>query len=130
MDDTETREPAEGDTYTHERTFTTEEVRLFAEVTGDDQPIHTEPDDRGRLVVQGLLTATLPTKIGGDLQVLASGMEFSFRRRVYTGQRVACEWTNTALEPVEGRERDRIEAEVVCRAEGEVVLTAEIAGLV
>jgi len=127
MDDTE---PAEGDSYTHERTFTREDVRRFAEISGDSQPIHTEPDDRGRLVVQGLLTATLPTKIGGDLEVLASDMDLSFRRPVYTGQRVTCEWTTVAVEPVEGRERDRILADVECRAEGEVVLTAEIAGLV
>ncbi len=123
-------EPTEGDTHTYERTFTREDVRQFAGVTGDDQPIHTEPDEQGRLVVHGLLTATLPTKIGGDLQVLASDMEFSFRRRVYTGQRVVCEWTNTSVEPVEGRERDRIEANVECRAEGKVVLTGEISGLV
>lgn len=127
MDDTE---PTEGDSYTHERTFTREDVRQFGDISGDDQPIHAEPDDRGRLVVQGLLTATLPTKIGGDLEVLASDMDISFRRPVYTGQRVVCEWTNTAVEPVEGRERDRIEADVECRAEGEVVLTAEITGLV
>lgn len=123
-------EPTEGDTYTHERTFTREDVRQFGDISGDDQPIHAEPDDRGRLVVQGLLTATLPTKIGGDLEVLASGMDIAFRRPVYTGQRVVCEWTTTAVEPVEGRERDRIEADVECRAEGEVVLTAEITGLV
>jgi len=122
--------PTEGDSYTHERTFTREDVREFAGLSGDDQPIHTEPDEQGRLVVQGLLTATLPTAIGGDLEVLASGMDISFRRPVYTGQRVRCEWTTTAVEPVEGRERDRIEADVECRVDGAVVLRAEITGLV
>ena len=30
------------------------------------------PDEQGRLVIQGLLTATLPTKIGGDYSVHGS----------------------------------------------------------
>lgn len=45
--------PASGDRFTHERTFTPADVRSFAEISGDRQPIHTEPDEDGRLVVQG-----------------------------------------------------------------------------
>ena len=47
---------------TFERTFTREDVVLFTEVSKDEQ---------GRFAVQGLLTSTLPTKIGGDYNVLA-----------------------------------------------------------
>ncbi|EMA34444.1 MaoC domain-containing protein dehydratase [Halobiforma lacisalsi AJ5] len=67
-----TSPPEAGDVYTYERTVTTAEVRQFGELSGDQQPIHTDPDEEGRLVVQGLLTATLPTAIGGDLEVLAT----------------------------------------------------------
>jgi acyl dehydratase len=82
---------APGTTVTHERTFTPEDVRTFTTVSGDAGDHHVETDDEGRLLVQGLLTATLPTKVGGDLNVLASRMEFDFRRPVYTGEHVVCE---------------------------------------
>jgi len=80
-----------GTVVTHERTFTPDEVRTFTTVSGDEGDHHVETDDEGRLLVQGLLTATLPTKVGGDLNVLASRMEFEFRRPVYTGEHIACE---------------------------------------
>lgn len=112
--------PREGDTHTHERTFTPEDVRRFGELSGDQQSIHTDPNEEGRLVVQGLLTATIPTKIGGDLEFIARTMEYDFRRPVYTGERITCEWTT---ETVEERE-DRYEATgtAVCRNEEDIVV--------
>lgn len=101
----------------------------MAPAEGDSQPIHTDPDEEGRLVVQGLLTATIPTKIGGDLEFIARRMEFEFRRPVYTGQRIVCELT---IESVEERE-DRYDASaaVVCRREGEEpVLRGEVDGVI
>jgi acyl dehydratase len=120
--------PTEGETYTFERTFTTDEVRRFADLSGDTQPRHTEPDSEGRLLVHGLLTATLPTKIGGDLEMLAHTMDLEFRRPVHTGERIRCEWTH---ERVEERADDyAVTAGVVCTNEtGETVLTASIDGL-
>ncbi|WP_126664047.1 MaoC/PaaZ C-terminal domain-containing protein [Haloterrigena salifodinae] len=121
--------PVEGETHTFERTFTTDDVERFAELSRDRQPIHTEPDEDGRLMVHGLLTATLPTKIGGDLEVLARSMDLEFRRPVYTGQRIACMWT---FESVDEREdRYVIGVEVTCeRADDEPVLTGTIEGLI
>ena len=121
--------PTEGDSYTVERTFTTEEVRRFAALSGDDQPRHTDPDADGRLLVQGLLTATLPTAIGGDLEMLAHEMDLEFRRPVYTGEPITCEWTH---ETVEAREdRYAVTADVDCRnADGETVLSATIEGFI
>lgn len=124
-----TNPPVEGDTHIHERTFTPEDVRKFGELSGDQQPIHTDPDEEGRLVVQGLLTATIPTKIGGDLEFLARRMEYDFRRPVYTGETITCEWTT---ESVTERE-DRYEAAgtAVCRNEDEVVvMSGSFEGLV
>ncbi|MEM4780746.1 MAG: MaoC/PaaZ C-terminal domain-containing protein [Halalkalicoccus sp.] len=121
--------PAEGDTRTHERTFTPEDVRRFGELSGDTQPIHTDPDEDGRLIVQGLLTATIPTKIGGDLEFLARTMEYDFRRPVYTGETITCEWETEAVEERE----DRYEASgtAVCRNEDDVVvMTGYFEGLV
>ncbi|ADJ15780.1 MaoC/PaaZ C-terminal domain-containing protein [Halalkalicoccus jeotgali] len=121
--------PREGDTYTHERTFTPEDVRRFGEISGDTQSIHTDPDEEGRLIVQGLLTATIPTKVGGEQEFIARTMEYDFRRPVYTGETITCEWTT---ETVTERE-DRYEASgsAVCRnEEGTVVMSGYFEGIV
>lgn len=123
------RPPQEGDTHTYERTFTTEDVRAFGEVSGDQQAIHTDPDEEGRLVVQGLLTATLPTKIGGDLEVLATRMEYEFHKPVRTGETITCRWEN---ESVTERD-DRYEISVVLSCtneEGVEVLSGETDGII
>lgn len=78
---------------TFERTFTKKDVELFSEISGDEGEHHQTGDEVGRFVVQGLLTATLPTKIGGDYNVLARSMHFEFLRPVYTGDTVRCEAT-------------------------------------
>jgi len=54
-----------GQTFTWSRTYTAEEVRTFSQISGDKGEHHILPDEQGRLIVQGLLTATLPSKIGG-----------------------------------------------------------------
>lgn len=121
--------PTEGRTHTFERTFTTDDVRRFADLSRDTQSRHTDPNDEGQLLVHGLLTATLPTKIGGDLDVLARAMEFEFVRPVYTDETVTCTWTNESV--AERDDRYDLTVDVVCENEdGEVVLTATIDGLV
>jgi acyl dehydratase len=125
--------PEEGDVHVVERTFTTSEVREFAHLSHDTQAIHTERDPP---MVHGLLTATLSTEIGGDLEVLARTMAFDFLAPVYAGDTVRCEWTT---ERVDAREdRFDLTATVECRrtasaradAEHTVVLRGEVEGLV
>lgn len=121
--------PEPGAVRTVERTFTTEDVRRFAAVSGDTQPRHTDPADDGRLMVHGLLTATLPTRIGGDLEVLAHEMEFTFERPVYTGETVTCEWRTESVE--ERADGHWLTASVRCwNGDGETVLRATVSGLV
>ncbi|MDG5758310.1 dehydratase [Natronococcus sp. A-GB1] len=112
--------PTEGETHAFERTFTTEAVERFGEVSRDEQERHTEPDD-DRLLVHGLLTAPLPTKIGGDLEVLATSMTFEFVRPVYTGERIRCKWI---FDSVDERD-DRYEVAVEVVGENERVETAQ-----
>ncbi|EMA21055.1 MaoC/PaaZ C-terminal domain-containing protein [Haloarcula argentinensis] len=88
-----------GETFTETRTFQPEDVDQFAALSGDDQPRHTEPDGDGRRMVQGLLTASLLTSIGGDLEVLASRMDLQFQRPVYTGETLVCELTIVSADP-------------------------------
>lgn len=80
----------QGDVIQFERTFTEEDVEIFTKVSKDEGIHHREPDEIGRYVVQGLLTATLPTKIGGDYNVLARTMFFEFFRPVYTNDTIVC----------------------------------------
>lgn len=120
--------PTEGEIHSFERTFTVEDVRQFAELSGDTQPRHTDPDGEGRLMVHGLLTATLPTKIGGELEVLAHTMEFDFVAPVYTGQRVTCRWTNDRVETRE--DRYEVSVTIVCETGDGVVLRGRIEGVV
>jgi acyl dehydratase len=87
--------PREGDVHVVERTFTAEEVHDFADVSRDDQAVHT---DRDPPMVQGLLTATLPTQVGSRLEVLAHTMEFEFLTPVYAGDTVRCEVTVERLQ--------------------------------
>lgn len=124
--------PDPGTVLRHERTFAPEDVRAFADVSGDRGEHHEVPDDEGRLLVHGLLTATLPTKIGGDLDVLAREMTYEFLRPVYTGQRIVCEVT---VEEVTRRDdRADLEADIVCyrgdAEDEELVLTGGFEGVV
>lgn len=121
--------PRTGDVYTTERAFTESDVRQFAEISGDDQPRHVEPDDEGRLMVQGLLTATLPTEIGGDLEVLASRLDFRFKRPVYTGETITCEWRCAEVSEEDGRLS--VVGDVTCTNEDdEVVMTCTGEGII
>ncbi|WP_435365117.1 FAS1-like dehydratase domain-containing protein [Haloarchaeobius sp. DYHT-AS-18] len=121
--------PEAGDTDTFTRTFTREEVREFAALSGDEGTHHVEPDEDGRLLVHGLLTATLPTKIGGDYDVLAREMDFEFPRPVYTGEEITCRWRFEHV--TERKSRYILSARAVCRDEsGEVVLRAQVTGVI
>ncbi|WML58760.1 hotdog domain-containing protein [Neobacillus sp. PS2-9] len=107
-----------GDIITFERIFTVRDVELFSEVSGDEGIHHIIPDEQGRLVVQGLLTATLPTKVGGDHNVLARNMNFEFLRPVFTGDTIICEVT---IEKYERQENNRtaIIASFLCKNQNE-----------
>lgn len=82
-----------GDKIQFERTFTKKDVELFTKVSNDKGDHHHIPDDEGSFVIQVLLTATLPTKIGGDHNVLARTMNFEFSRPVFTEDTISCEVT-------------------------------------
>jgi 3-hydroxybutyryl-CoA dehydratase len=106
-----------GDIITYERTFTVKDVELFTKVSGDEGTHHIQPDEQGRLIIQGLLTATLPTKVGGDLNVLAQTMNFEFLRPVFTGDTIICEVTIEDFEKQDNR--TSITTTFLCRNQNE-----------
>lgn len=61
-----------GQTYTHEFSFTQDEVNRFAEVTGDKNPVHTDAAYAAktmfkRPIMHGMLGASLFSKVFGVL---------------------------------------------------------------
>lgn len=117
-----------GDVTVWERTFTVEDVRLFGQLSGDQGIHHVEPDEQGRLMVQGLLTATLPTKLGRDMNYIARELVFEFLRPVFTGDTIRCESTITHLEKADGH--TKMAAEWVCRnQQGKEVMTGHTHGI-
>lgn len=120
-----------GDIITFERTFTTKDVELFTEVSCDEGVHHITPDEQGRLVIQGLLTATLPTKIGGDANVLARTMNFEFIRPVFTGDTIKCEIEIQSYEWEESKKRTSIGTTFTCKnQDGKEVLKGSFAGVI
>lgn len=120
---------AVGDAYETSRTFTREDVERFTEFSRDAGEHHVEPDDDGRLLVHGLLTATLVTELGGSLDVLASRMDYEFPRPVYTGERIEC--TMRIVELTEQPDRVDLVAAATCTNEAdEEVLRATVEGIV
>ncbi|OLO39317.1 enoyl-CoA hydratase [Alkalihalophilus pseudofirmus] len=119
-----------GDIITFERTFTKRDVELFTEVSRDEGIHHITPDEQGRLVVQGLLTATLPTKVGGDHNVLARNMNFEFLRPVHTGDTIICEVKIEKYEKIE-KNRTAIIATFSCKNQNEKeVLKGSFSGVI
>ncbi|WP_338453003.1 MaoC family dehydratase N-terminal domain-containing protein [Niallia oryzisoli] len=119
-----------GDIMTFERTFTIRDVELFTEISGDEGIHHITPDEQGRLVIQGLLTATLPTKIGGDANVLARTMNFEFIRPVFTGDTITCE---VKIKKYDRQENNRtaIIASFLCKNQHEKeVLLGDFSGVI
>ena len=114
---------------TYTRTFTSQDVRSFAELSGDKGVHHMRPDAKGRIMVQGLLTATLPTKLGGDMNYIAREMFFEFVRRGFVGDTVTSEGV---VKKVVGQE-DKLEVSmsITCRnQDGKEVLQGRTEGVV
>jgi 3-hydroxybutyryl-CoA dehydratase len=91
-----------GDVIPCKRTFTEEDIRQFGRLSGDEGIHHVQTDEQGRLMAQGLLTATLPTKIGGDLNFVAHEMTFNFLRPVFANDTIECHVTITDLHEERG----------------------------
>ncbi|NCX61504.1 MAG: MaoC family dehydratase, partial [Betaproteobacteria bacterium] len=86
-----------GDRFTISRSFTADDIALFAQLSRDHNPVH---GDDGYIalkgfkapIAHGLLTASLMTEIGGQIGWLAASMSLRFKRPVYAGEMLHCEW--------------------------------------
>lgn len=118
-----------GDVKSWTRTFTAEDIQLFNKVSGDQGVHHVAPDEQGRLMVHGLLTATIPTKLGGDMNFISREMLFQFHRPVFAGDTISCDVTIVELVPSDQYLSLRVE--FVCRNQHDKpVMTGHAVGIV
>jgi len=103
---------AAGDRLVHQRAFTHDDVLDFLRISGDAGRHHQSPGADGRRIVHGLLTATIPTKLGGDLDYLAREMVFDFLRPVFTGDTIRC--VMTVVEAAHERSRWKLRLDGTC----------------
>ncbi len=109
--------------------ITAEDIARFAELSGDRGRQHLEADASGRLMAHGLLTATLPTKLGGDVNFMARTMTFDFLKPVYAGDELTCDGVveSSALQATRIKVRFAFE---VRNQDGEVVMRGVSSGQV
>jgi acyl dehydratase len=120
-----------GQQATRTLTLTDEHVRLYAEITGDHNPLHFDPEFAaatrfGRLVVQGglttgLLHALVATDLPGPGTVFLS-QNWKFTAPVYIGDTITAE--ATVLSVHESKPVTQL-AVRVWRRDGETVLEGE-----
>ena len=120
-----------GDSFTVSRIFTHEDVIRFAAISRDYNPVHFDQrfahvkhfDD---CICHGLLVASLVTEVGGQIGWLASGMNFKFRRPVYIGDEITCEFTVVQMDD---RRWAKAEGKFF-NQDNEAVLDAEVFGII
>ena len=118
-----------GDVFALERTFTEEDVVTFTRVSGDRGEHHLKPDGKGRIMLQGLLTATLATEFGGSIDYLATEMTFRFVRPAFVGDTIRCEGRCTEARDEPGRRWYEFEFSMKNQV-GKEVLAGTVKGMV
>lgn len=120
---------AVGQKASYERSFTVKDVELFSELSGDKGRHHVETDSEGRLMVHGLLTATLPTKLGGDMDYIAREITFEFLRPVFTGDNIKVEGVVTEVQ--NGDHVINVSMDFSCwNQNGKLVLKGKTSGII
>ncbi|MBV7565746.1 MaoC family dehydratase [Pseudomonas sp. PDM27] len=119
-----------GDRFTIVRCFTEDDIRQFAQISRDYNPVHCDARyaqlRRFKApIAHGLLTASLVTEIGGQIGWLATGMSFEFKQPVYADEPITCHWLIVDID-----ERGHAKAEVrILDAQGITMLEATTTGV-
>jgi acyl dehydratase len=121
-----------GQTYTHEFSFTQEEVNRFAEVTGDKNPVHIDADYAAktmfkRPIMHGMLGASLFSKVFGVLfpgeGTIYLKQSLSFMRPMYVSTNY--EAVFTVKEVIKDKNRAVIETLIKDKESGQVCTSGE-----
>jgi 3-hydroxybutyryl-CoA dehydratase len=119
-----------GQSATYERTVTEEDIVKFAEVSGDDNPVHLDEEFAAKTLFKGriahgmlgagFISTTVGTKLPGYGCIYIS-QSLKFRAPVRIGDTVVTTATVKALD----RERKRVTMETVCAVGDKVVIDGE-----
>ncbi|MCX9156264.1 MaoC family dehydratase [Niveibacterium sp. 24ML] len=119
-----------GESATLSKAFTESEVRAFAEVSTDTNPVHLDEayaasTQFGTRIVHGMLTASLfSALLGNQLPgpgTVYLGQSLRFRRPVKLGDTVEATVTVKSVD----KEKNRVELECVCSVSGKPVLLGD-----
>lgn len=120
-----------GQSATRSKTFTDEDVRLFAQVSGDENPVHL--DDAyaattmfGKRIVHGMLSASvISALLANDFPgpgTIFLGAELKFKKPVFIGDTVTVTATVTKFRD----DRGILTLETTCtNQDGDTVITGE-----
>jgi len=123
-------EIAAGETASLSKTFTDADVRAFADVSTDTNPVHLDADyaattQFGARIVHGMLTASLISALLGNHLpgpgTVYLGQSLRFRRPVKLGDTVTASVTVKSVD----RDKNRIELDCVCSVGGKPVLQGD-----
>ncbi len=117
------------------RQFTDEDVRLFARVTGDNNPVHLDDEYAGSSIFKkriahgmlsaGLFSALLGTRLPGSGSIYVS-QSMRFKRPVYIDSVVTARVTVKSVDQV----RRRVVLQTVGMVDGQIVVDGEAEMLV
>lgn len=111
-------------------TITEKDIELFAEVSGDRNPLHMDDDFAaqtpfGQRIAHGALTASYISGIlGNNLPgpgAIFTGLSMRFRRPVYIGSQVTVRVEITELLP----RGNRVTLKVACIVDGKAAISGE-----
>jgi 3-hydroxybutyryl-CoA dehydratase len=123
---------AEGTTASFEKQVSAEDVAQFAQVTGDTQPLHTDPDFAARtrfkqpiahgMLGAGVISAAIGTRLAPDSVVIYMAQNMQFRAPVVPGDTITATVTVTKVDP----ERSRVSLDtVVTKQDGTEVIRGD-----
>jgi len=120
-----------GDSASLTKSFSDADVRSFAEISGDKNPLHLDDDYAAQtqferrlvhgMLTAGLISAILGTKLPGEGSIYLS-QSFNFRAPVFIGDTITAKVTITKIR----EDKPIVTAETVCEnQDGAVVLEGE-----
>ena len=117
---------SQGNEFHYTRKITRTDIIEFSRISGDQGIHHREGE---KLLAHGLLVATLPTKLGGDINYIASDMHFKFLMPVYEEETITC--TARIEKIIEQKSRLKGWFSFECRNEqNEIVLKGSSFGMI
>ena len=109
------------------KTFTAEDVRAFAEISGDKNPVHLDEDYAAQtqfkkriahgMLTAGLISAVLGTQLPGEGSIYL-GQTINFRAPVYLGDTITATVTIIKMHA----RKPIITLETICKNQDDVVV--------